>query len=73
MRILAIGLGAALLALSFSAPSRACEDSVAAVGDGQAAFAQANSAEATKKPGKKKMAMKKKPKAKVEYMRAVPM
>jgi len=78
MRILVIGLGAALLALPFATPSHACEDYAelavsAAVNGGQTAFAQATSAEAAKKPMKKKMAVKKKPKEKVQYMRAVPM
>jgi len=77
MRTLAIGLGAALLALSFGTPSRACEDYAAAsvsaaIDDGQAAFAQATKAEAAKKPMKKKVAVKKKPKEKVEYMRIAP-
>jgi len=76
MRILAIGLAAALLALPMSSSSRACEgyaaaDVLAAADDGQAAFAQATTADATKKPAKKTMAIKKKPK--VEYMRAAPM
>lgn len=78
MRILAVGLGVALLALPFATPSHACEDHAAltvsaAIDEGQAAFAQATNAEAAKKPMKKKTAVKKKPKEKVQYMRAVPM
>jgi len=80
MRFLAIGFAAALLlTVPFAAPSKACEgyvaaDVLAAKDAGQAAFAQAGKADAAvKKPAKKKMAMKKKPKENVEYMRAVPM
>jgi len=60
MRILAIALSAAFLALPFTAPVQACEaghSAKAAVTDYSAA--------------KKKKA--KKPKEKVEYMRAAPM
>jgi hypothetical protein len=76
MRFLAIGLAVAFLALTISSPSKACEgyaaaDVLAPADDGQAAFAQATTADAAKKPAKKTMAMKKKPK--VEYMRAAPM
>ena len=78
MRILAIGLAAAALTLPLTTVSKACEghaaaDVLAAADDGHAAFAQATSTDAAKKPTpKKKMAMKKKPAEKVEYMRAVP-
>jgi hypothetical protein len=78
MRFLVIGLAAACLALPFGTASRACEgyaaaDVLAAIDDGQAAFAQATATDAAKKPAKKKVAAKKKPKEKVEYMRAAPM
>ena len=76
MRIL-IGLAAVLLGLSLVTPSKACEDyastAVLAVqDDGQAAYAQATGTDAAKKPEKKKVAMKKKPKEKVQYMRIAP-
>jgi hypothetical protein len=74
MRVLVIGFAAAFLMLPASAPAKACE--------GYAASAQATATElsaAETKDGKdaakpmKKTAMKKKSKAKVEYMRAAPM
>ena len=80
MRFLAIGLATALLlTVPFGAPAKACEgytaaDVLAAQDDGQAAFAQAPKTDAAaKKRAQKKMAAKKRPKEKVEYMRAVPM
>jgi hypothetical protein len=74
MRFLAIGIAAAFLALPLAKQAVACE--------GYAASAQATATElsaAETKDGKdaakpmKKTAMKKKSKAKVEYMRAAPM
>jgi hypothetical protein len=65
MRFLAIGLAAAFLALPFTAPAIACV--VHAV---SAEAAAADLSAMAKKPTKEMT--KKKPKEKVEYMRAVP-
>ena len=62
MRLLVIGFAMACLALAFGTASRACEgyavaDVIAAIDDGQAAFAQATATDVAKKPAKKKVAM----------------
>ena len=62
MRILTIALSAAFLALPFSAPAQAC----GAAGQHSAKAATADYSAAKKKKAKK-------PKEKVEYMRAAPM
>ena len=62
MRILAIALSVAFLALPFAAPAQAC---------GAAGLHAAKAATADYSGAKKKKA--KKPKEKVEYMRAAPM
>jgi hypothetical protein len=80
LRLLLIGLSATFVALSLSAPLQACEEYDASV-QATPAVAAAVTVRATavdlsaqeKKAPKKKVAMKKKKKAKVEYMRAAPM
>ncbi len=72
MRVLAIALAAALLALPAVTPARATSGAQAA----HSAQTATTDFAAKKKPAKKKMAKKtmkkKKKRAKVEYMRAVP-
>jgi hypothetical protein len=74
MRFLLIGLSAAFLMLPASAPTKACEDHAASAQVSTTELSAAETKDSTdaKKPVKK-MAMEKKTKPKVEYMRAAPM
>jgi hypothetical protein len=74
MRVLVIGFAAAFLMLPASAPTKACEgyDASAQAAATELSAAETKDGKDTAKP-MKKTAMKKKSKAKVEYMRAAPM